>query len=41
MGTALHWNVWSPIILTMGIMNQLPEPTVELPADPQNMCIVG
>ena len=28
-------------LLTMGIMNQLPEPVVELPADPQNMCIVG
>ena len=27
--------------LTMGIMNQLPEPIVELPADPQNMCIIG
>ncbi len=28
-------------LLTMGIMNQLPEPIVELPAEPQNMCIVG
>ena len=28
-------------LLTMGIMNQLPEPMVELPADPQSMCIVG
>ena len=27
--------------LTMGIMNQLPEPIVELPADPQNMCTIG
>ena len=27
--------------LTMGIMSQLPEPIVELPADPQNMCIIG
>ena len=28
-------------LLTMGIRNQLPEPIVELPADPKNFCIVG
>ena len=28
-------------LLTIGIMNQLPEPVVELPAEPYDLCIVG
>ena len=30
-----------PSLLTMGILNQLPEVVVELPTDAQSMCVVG
>ena len=30
-----------PSLLTMGVMDQLPEAIVSLPADPRSMCVVG
>ena len=30
-----------PSLFTMGILNRLPKPVIELPADPQSMCIIG